>query len=92
MPKKDSLIAIFEQQDKYVDEVANKCFSELTDEDKQAFREHPNPYEHHFGYGMYIRNNYLYGKELEFPAMIADNMSHQILEKIIDMCLKEEKQ
>lgn len=91
MPEKDALIDFFENEEKYIDEIAAKCLSELTEEDKQVFREHPNPYEHHFWYGMYIRNKYFYENGLAIPALIADNMSSQILEKIIDMCLKEEK-
>ena len=91
MSKKDALIDFLENEEKYVDEIAAKCLSEMTEEDKQVFREHPNPYEHHFGYGMYIRNQYLYGNELSVPAIIADNLSSRILEKIIDTILKEEK-
>ena len=91
MSKKDALIDFLENEEKYVDEIAAKCLSEMTEEDKQVFREHPNPYEHHFGYGMYIRNQYFYGDELSVPAIIADNLSSRILEKIIDTILKEEK-
>ncbi len=70
----------------FIEDVARKCIADMTEEDKQAFRNDPDPSNYHFGYGMYIRNNYLRGKELPIEFTFdADRMSGLILERIIEL-------
>ena len=72
-------------EDEFIDYVANDCIANMSEEDKQCFKENKDPYDHHFGYGMYIRNTYIHGKNLPFYVLQADSLSHSILEKIISI-------
>lgn len=49
----------------------------------------PDYYEHHFGYGMYLRNKYIHNK-IE-GAVMEDVMSENIFDKIIAL-LKQENE
>ena len=72
-----------ELQKEFVKKTAEDAFSKLSKKDKKALLEHPDPVDHHFGYGMYIRNHYIHGKELPFPVAFADDLSAEIVEEII---------
>ena len=67
----------------FIEHVANACIGHMSEEDKQCFRDNPNSDFHHFGYGAYIRNNYIYNKKLSFGPFIADDLSNAIIERII---------
>ena len=71
------------EHDKFVADTVNDAISKLTDADKKELLEHPDPVDHHFGYGMYIRNHYIHGKELPFPVAFADDSSTEIVDEII---------
>ncbi|MBR5944331.1 MAG: hypothetical protein IKZ94_05220 [Lachnospiraceae bacterium] len=71
------------EHEKFVDETVKDAVSKLTEADKKALLENPDPIEHHFGYGMYIRNHYIHGKDLSFPVTFADDLSAEIVEEII---------
>ena len=77
--------SIIEDKDEFVDRVARDCIAEMTEEEKVHFVGNPNPYEFHFGYGMYIRNKYIHGKNLGFFYGMADDLSHEIIVKIIEI-------
>ena len=80
----DKIIPDFEREhDKFVTETVNDAISKLTEADKKELLEHPDPVFHHLGYGMYIRNHYIHGKELPFPVVFADDLSAEIVEEII---------
>lgn len=70
-------------RDEFIEYVANDCISHMSEEDKQCFRDDKDPISYHFGYGTYIRNNYIYNNKLSFMPLIADNLSTDILERII---------
>ncbi len=77
-------IPVFEEeQKKFTNEIAEACSSELTDEDKKALLDNPDPIDHHFGYGMHTRNRYLHNKKLGFLAFDKDKLSAQIVEEIV---------
>ena len=48
----------------------------------EFYLNHPDYTEHHFEYGMYLRNRYIHGK---YEHVIADNMSDDIFETIIKL-------
>jgi hypothetical protein len=68
---------------KFINETAADAVSKLSKKDRKALLEHPDPLEHHFGYGMYIRNHYIRNKELPFLAVSIDRLSTEIVEEII---------
>ena len=68
----------------FVERVSEDVLRDLTVGEKQYLRSHPDPYEHHFGLGMYIRNEYIHGKDIGFLAFMPDSLSAEIVEKIID--------
>ena len=79
-----------------IDEIAEKEVSILSNEDKDYLLNHPDYLDHHFGYGMYLRNEFIHsgvldeGDDDRIPILfIADDMSEILFNKIIDK-LKEE--
>ena len=72
-----------ELEQEFIEQTVEDAYSKLTEKDKQTLLEHPDPVDHHFGYGMYIRNHYIHGKELSFPVPFADSLSSVIVERII---------
>ncbi len=68
-------------EEEFIEAVAEDCVTNMTDEIKRQFIGDPDPYDFHFGYGMYIRNHYIYGKELPFLILHPDDLSHQIIGK-----------
>lgn len=56
---------------------------------KEYLLNNPDYYEHHFGYGMYLRNKYIHNK-IE-GAVMEDVMSENIFDKIIAL-LKQENE
>ena len=72
-------------REEFIESVANKCVSRLSEEERRLFMADPEPYNYHFGYGMYIRNHYIRNKGLPIWSFNADDLSHDIIEKIIEM-------
>ena len=73
---------------KAVMDIAKKEVRKMSNEDKEFYLNHPDYTEHHFEYGMYLRNRYIHGK---YEHVIADNMSDDIFETIIKLLRKSEK-
>lgn len=67
---------------KAVMDIAKKEVRKMSNEDKEFYLNHPDYTEHHFEYGMYLRNRYIHGK---YEHVIADNMSDDIFETIIKL-------
>ena len=82
--------SILEERDEFVNRVARECIADMTDEERIHFVGNPDPYEFHFGYGMYIRNKYIHGKNLGFFYGMADDLSHRIIVKIIELVNQKE--
>ena len=70
---------------KAVMDIAKKEVRKMSNEDKEFYLNHPDYTEHHFEYGMYLRNRYIHGK---YEDVIADNMSDDIFETIIKLLRK----
>ena len=81
---------ITEEKNEFVEKVARECIEEMTDEVRIHFIGNPDPYRFHFGYGMYIRNKYIHGKKLDFTFFHPDDLSHEIIEKIIEIVNQKE--
>lgn len=73
----------------HVLDIARQEVTIMTEEDKEYYLHHPDYDEHHFGYGMYLRNNYIHGK---LKVAMPDNMSEEIFETIIELLKKERKE
>ena len=69
----------------FVHEVAEDCFANLSDEQKEIINDNPNSLDYHFGYCMYIRNNYIYNNmdNLDFEVE-PDELSSAIMEVLIE--------
>ena len=80
---------IFKDPDEFINETVEAALSELSEEDKKALLDNPDPLDHHFGYGMYIRNRYIHGKKHGLIAMDKDSLSAQIVEEIIKRLQEE---
>ena len=60
----------------------------MSQEDKEYYLHHPDYEEHRFSYGMYLKNNYIYGQVSDVDA---DRMSEEIFETIIELLRKQSK-
>lgn len=81
MAKKE--LCQIDNEDEFVKAVAKDCIKSLSEEEKDYIRNNPDD-DYHFGYGMYIRNHYIHGKELAFNFFHADDLSGEIMQTIID--------
>ena len=84
-----------------IDEIVETELNRLSDEDKKALLENPDYIDHHFGYGMYIRNEYIHSGKMKdpeqntdpndpyYPYIHPDNLSEIIFEKIIEKIKKQ---
>ena len=77
-------------KEKFVEDTSKKVYEELAKEDKSYLCEHPNPIEHHFGLGLYIRNQFIHGKDLHFFYLQPDDLSIEVVKKVIELCQKEQ--
>ena len=73
----------------HVHDIAKQEVAIMSEEDKEYYLSHPDYYEHHFEYGMYLRNNYIHGK---LNVLMADSMSEEIFKTIIELLKKERKE
>ncbi len=74
--------SIYNDHDSFVEYVANDVIRSLKEKDKKYLINHPDPVDHHFGLGLYIRNKYIHGKELCFLCF-PDDLSSEIVRTII---------
>ncbi len=70
----------------HVLDIARQEVKIISEKDKQHYLNHPDYDDHHFGYGMYLRNNYIYGK---VKVLEPDEMSEDIFEMIISLLKKD---
>ena len=76
-------------EDRFIEDVVQDVFPQLTEKDKRYLLANPNPIDHHFGLGLYIRNKYIHGKNLRLGLIRPDNLSTKIVGKLIEMVRKE---
>lgn len=89
---KDFQIPTDEDRKAFIDATARKCIADLTEKDKRAFRDDSYPLHYHFGYGMYIRNTYLYAKKTPFALLFPDanTVSGMIIKRMIELINADE--
>ena len=68
-------------EDKWAFDIALDCIRNLPDEDIADIKKQGEIVDYHFGYGMYVRNTYVYKAKKHFAPM-ADYVSSQV-EKFI---------
>lgn len=75
-----------EEIKKEIDKIVNKELEILSEEEKQYLLDHSDYVEHHFFYGLHLRNTYIYRNEKikDIGFFDADELSHIIFNKIID--------
>jgi hypothetical protein len=78
-----------DNEEDYIKAVAQDCITGMSEEVKETFLKNPNASHYHFGYGLYIRNNYIYPYKLRFPIFMADDLSGSIIERIITLLQNE---
>jgi len=63
--------------------IAEECVANMSKKDQKVFRKHPRLVQHHFGYGLYIRNNF-YKRFEDAGIMLTfrDGMSRDVLREI----------
>ena len=83
---------------RYIESTANDAISKLPDDAIEYLKTHPDPGEHHFGIGLWIRNNYIYPElnnlfsieeNIDFFFLSPDTLSNAILECMIEIVTKE---
>ena len=69
-----------------IEAVVKKELEILTEEEKQYLLDHSDYVEHHFFYGLHLRNTYIYKSKIlnNYVFLSADELSHIIFDKIID--------
>ena len=74
----------------FIDNTARDALSKIPENGIAALREETNPAMHHFGVGMWVRNNYLWQEEdvLRF-GMHPDSLSAEIVERMIEILQEE---
>ncbi len=81
--KEDRFAAEERKREAFVERVAEEVLGTLTQEDREYLAAHPDPFEHHFGLGMWIRNRYIHGRKLGFFVGMPDSLSGEIVERIL---------
>lgn len=79
------------EREKIIAEYAAECARKLTDEDKENLMLHISYYSHHFGYGLYLRNNYPYEKDTDNGFIDRDYLSQIVYNEIISIIVPELK-
>ena len=74
-------------KEEFIRKVASDCIQELNDSEKEYLLNHPQYFQHHFGYGLYIRNNYIHNRDFSEAGFWEhpDNLSREIFEEIISV-------
>ncbi len=75
------------KHDDFVDRVAKDVLEKLNDKEKEYIFLHPDSTTHHFGLGLWVRNNYIHGKELDFECWHPDNLSSEIMDRVASLLI-----
>ena len=89
-------MAKIDDMDVFQRTVAEHLAKNLSEEDKKTILEDPEYTKYHFGYGMYIRNQYIHGRNIQANkgkgfCMQADDISAGIFSKLVKILKKEAK-
>lgn len=69
----------------FLTETATDIVSKLDDDDKQFLLENPDYTEHHFGFGLWIRNTYIHDHNLPVVFCQPDELSALVFDRVIQM-------
>lgn len=72
-----------------VSDISDDVIKELDEEDKKILLKNDNYIDHHFGFGLYIRNNFIYQNDKIKYKIEADFLSHRIFDEIIKKLKKD---
>ncbi len=68
----------------FIKETVESCIAQLTEDQKNSIRDDPYAIDYHFGYCMYIRNQYIYPNLDRLGSDIdPDDLSGTIMQRII---------
>ena len=76
------------KHDEFVDSVAKVVLDGLSDEEKAFFYDYPDSTTHHFGIGLWIRNKYIHGQDLDFEVGHPDDLSSEITSRISSLIIQ----
>lgn len=76
-----------ESKAKTYEDAAMECAAKLSDEDIEFFRMHIGYTYHHFGYGLYLRNQYSYLLDDKLLRKFGDNYRDNLGEKIYHLMI-----
>lgn len=79
-------------REEFVRDVALDCIDNMSLKDKESIIDDPCPIDYHFGYAMYIRNNYIHDRELPDWGFLVrpDDLSSEIMKCIISLLIPDE--
>ena len=82
--------------DSFERKVAEHIAKGLSNEDKATILKNPNYSRYHFGFGMYIRNRYIHGRELRAQMesrfiKMADDISAGVFHDLVKILQDEKK-
>lgn len=72
-----------------VNDISDDVIKKLNQEEKKSILEHDNYIDHHFGFGLYIRNNFIYNNDKIKYKIEADFLSHRIFDEIVKKLRKD---
>ncbi len=86
-------MAKIDDMDVFQRTVAEHLAKNLSEEDKKTILEDPKYERHHFGFGMYIRNKYIHGRNIQANkgkgfVMPADSISADIFHELVEILKK----
>ncbi|MDW7661849.1 MAG: hypothetical protein SCL54_10565 [Bacillota bacterium] len=68
----------------FIEFAAHDCLNQLSEISKDRLNENPDPILNHFGLGMFIRNNYIYGNNsIRFEVNSPDDLSSKIIDRMM---------
>lgn len=71
----------------FVTNTAKDIIKNMSEEDKAYIYDHPSPVGQHFGRGLGIRNEYIHGKDFDFPIGHPDSLSSNITSRIASLII-----
>lgn len=80
---------VTDAEDKWAFDIALDCIRNMTNEECERIREQGEIADYHFGYGMHVRNKYVYPSKSHFVVM-ADDVSSTVEEFIYAILIEEE--
>lgn len=72
-----------------VSDISDDVIKELDEEDKKSLLKNDDYIDHHFGFGLYIRNNFIYQNDKIKYKIEADFLSHRICDEIVKKLKKD---